>query len=579
MLQRTVPEFEQRGASTSLFVLLHAYTLSPARLCHVRKLVADNFPDADILVPPLPAGTFSLADPAVVVCDLLTKIDGRWDERQRRPDGRQYEKIVLVGHSLGALLARKLYVFACGENEKTPFEPQAGAQPRREWVGRVERIILLAGMNRGWSISHHMSLLRSVIWWLGTVLGNLILFVKRRPLLIFAIRRGAPFITQLRIQWLSMRYHAAQKGVGRATTIQLLGSVDDMVSPEDNIDLVSGRDFIYLDMPRSGHSNVIDVDHTEAGEARKKILVQALTLSKEELEKYEVQPEDSSFPTGREEVTDVVFVIHGIRDLGYWTHKIARRAKALAKGKHLVVGTETSSYGYFPMLSFLLPSRRRDKVEWLMDQYAEAKALYPRADFSFVGHSNGTYLLAKALKEYPCCYFKHVVFAGSVVRTDYEWTGFLKQGRVQKVLNYVATRDWVVAFFPKALEKLGWQDLGGAGHDGFAAPAERDEPQPYQIRYVCGGHSAALNEENWDAIATFILQGEPEKVPSRLYSSRQPEWIIFAGNIAPVLWLGILLILTGIGYLIVSNPSWAEWQKTVIFLVYLWIVVKVVTRF
>ena len=44
---------------------------------------------------------------------------------------------------------------------------------------------------------------------------------------------------------------------GKALTIQLLGSRDDMVAPEDNIDLVSGRDFIYLDVPYSGHEDVI----------------------------------------------------------------------------------------------------------------------------------------------------------------------------------------------------------------------------------------------------------------------------------------------------------------------------------
>lgn len=37
------------------------------------------------------------------------------------------------------------------------------------------------------------------------------------------------------------------------------------------------------------------------------------------------------------------------------------------------------------------------------------------------------------------------------------------------MLNYVASGDWVVAFFPKAMELLGIQDIGSAGHDGFRA--------------------------------------------------------------------------------------------------------------
>ena len=44
------------------------------------------------------------------------------------------------------------------------------------------------------------------------------------------------------------------------------------------------------------------------------------------------------------------------------------------------------------MLSFLRPGVRQEKVEWLMDRYTEAKAMYPKAKFHFVGHSHGTYL-------------------------------------------------------------------------------------------------------------------------------------------------------------------------------------------
>jgi hypothetical protein len=54
-----------------------------------------------------------------------------------------------------------------------------------------------------------------------------------------------------------------------------------------------------------------------------------------------------------------------------------------------------------------------------------------------------------------------------VVRRQYDWDRYIARGQVQEVANYVATADWVVAFFPKALQTLGIQDLGSAGHDGF----------------------------------------------------------------------------------------------------------------
>ena len=103
-----------------------------------------------------------------------------------------------------------------------------------------------------------------------------------------------------------------------------------------------------------------------------------------------------------------------------------------------------------------------------MDQYAEALAKYPNAKgrFHYIGHSNGTYLVARALKEYPCCRFKHIAFAGSVVHKKYDWTHFMSS-QVEAVANYVATTDWVVALFPKALQIMRLQDLGSAGFDGF----------------------------------------------------------------------------------------------------------------
>ena len=95
--------------------------------------------------------------------------------------------------------------------------------------------------------------------------------------------------------------------------------------------------------------------------------------------------------------------------------------------------------------------------------------------FSYVGHSNGTYLVARALKDYPAARFHRIVFAGSVVRCDYDWLQISRPipgetselPRVDKVLNFTATGDWVVALFPKGLQPIKAIDLGSAGHDGF----------------------------------------------------------------------------------------------------------------
>ena len=615
-MPKITSKFEQRGKSRDLVVLFHGFMKSVERQEPVCDVIRDikELEDADLLRPKLPTSQRSMANPAVIVQKVLQMIGKHWEERKKE-NARGYDRIYLIGHSLGSILARKVYVCACGENDEGPFEKEIEAKEPMEWAKNVERIILLAGMNRGWSISHHLSIPNAILWSLGIVLGTFLKFVRRRPPLIFTIRRGAPFITQLRIHWLLMRKKANEKKktVGGAMTIQILGSIDDIVSPEDNIDLITGKDFIYLDAPYSGHGSIIEMNddtpvpedlgkgkeqlRTIGGE-RQKVFTWALTLSKKTLEEKAVIPSDLPLFKQRRNITDVIFVIHGIRDAGYWTHKIARHVQKLThqenkdKKEKKFFATETSSYGYFPMLSFLLPNKRRAKVEWFMDQYTESLALYPDAErFSFVGHSNGTYLLAKALEEYPCCKFHHVVFAGSVVRTNYRWLDFKKNGQIQAVLNYVATADWVVALFPRTIEMLKIQDLGSAGHDGFRFVSAKQQEESLkrekdkrnndprsQFKYVRGSHSAALAEANWDAIAHFILSGDFREPPEQIKADKQSILVRTIGWVAPLVWVGILALLYWIGSGIWSLPIAAEWARTVLLLLFSTVVWKVLTK-
>lgn len=579
---------EVTDATRTLVVLLHAYTHTAASLDALKARIRglDGYrgeDEAQFLVPELPLSLLSVADPSEIVRGLMDDID-----RVLAESAGRIGRIQLVGHSYGALLARKLYVVACGETEEAPFEPAARPCAGRPWAGMVERIVLLAGMNRGWRISHHLSFGNALLWTLGVLLGNLVWLATHRKPSIFYIRKGASFITQLRIQWLMMRRQARARGVGDALCVQLLGSVDDMVSPEDNVDLISGGDFVYCDVPHSGHADVIEVaDPTPLahptpggaatrGEARFQVIARALQSAPAALLAESVIPADEPPPEANASVTDLVFVIHGIRDQGFWTHKIARRVQALAKARPqaAVVATETSSYGYFPMLSFLLPGKRRAKVEWLMDQYTEALARYPRARFSYVGHSNGTYLLARALEEYPACRFRNVVFAGSVVRSRYPWDRAIARGQVERVLNYVASADAVVAIFPKAIEMLRLQDLGSAGHDGFRGLTESGLAQ---IRYVRGGHGAALTEDNWDAIARFVLDGTVETPPEPLGVPGRSPVVTALGSIAPLVWVGIALVLVWLYREILQLP-FGEAERTLLAAGLTLVVWLVVTR-
>jgi alpha-beta hydrolase superfamily lysophospholipase len=535
------------------------------------------------VAPDLPLNMLSLSDPLGIARDLVYLIGQHIRHANKR--GEKYDEIILIGHSIGGLLARQVYIIAYQEAEQrvANVSVENGDEPGGAWAEKVTRIVLLAGMNRGWSISEHMNLRRAILMKIGAAIGQIVLSVTGKRLLIFQVRRGAPFITQLRLDWIAMEARARQRGQQFAMTIQLLGSIDDLVSPDDNLDLVSGRNFIYLDVPESGHETVIEMDETKEGKARREVLVHALSESEDRLRSTTFTPADEGLPSARENISDVIFVIHGIRDTGYWTHKIARRVQEFGEGRSKppkIYASETSTYGYFAMFPFLLPARRREKVEWLMDQFTEAKALYPNAKFSFVAHSNGTYLLAKALSDYPSCKFEHVVFAGSVVRRKYDWKLMLKQGKVKAVLNYVATTDWVVAWFPGAVEMVRLQDLGSAGHNGFNQIKSEDSgtnQQLYQRRYVPGGHGAAIQENMWSDIAYFILHGAPPARGTPALARHRSWWVVLGGWMAPVIWLAIFCILGGMS-LLIWRIHIAEWQRTLTLIGSWWLVWKIVTR-
>jgi pimeloyl-ACP methyl ester carboxylesterase len=562
----------------TLVMVLHGMSSSPARFDLVKKTIESCLKGADVKVPPLPISRISLADPLTVVAELLAQLDTYWASNA-------YDKIILVGHSAGAVLARKLYVCACGNYPDSPLEGSlmSSCAAPRPWAAAVERIILLAGMNNGWSIDYHMSLARGLMFHIGVIFGRVMHLVARRWPFIFHLRRGAPFLTQLRIQWLIMRCASAKDGSGRAPVIQLLGTVDDLVSPRDNIDLVSGRDFYFLDVAKSGHANVIEMDESLAGRIRQQALKLALSLSPDELRNVGVPVSDVNPVSQEPEIQEVVFVIHGIRDEGFWTDKIGRAVVLAGKAAGRRFARITSTYGYFGMFPFLFPWTRLQKVEWLMNQYAEAIARYPNATrFHYVGHSNGTWLLASALKQYTCCRFKHVVFAGSVVPSRYDWLARLAKSQVESVLNYAATRDWVVAYFPNLFESIPIQDLGGAGHIGFVQ-GRPNEGNVRNVEYVVGEHSAALQEENWEDIADFVVRGRwPLASSSPVHlAPKHASCVGIFGRLPILVWIGVLgmlAIFPGILIYGLKSLRWAEWLVTALMLGYFALIVYIGRR-
>lgn len=590
--------FEPGKKHDELIVFIHAYGNASQRLAAIREVTREVKPDADFFAPELPFARNRLCfvKAESIVAELMRQLE-------TLISARDYARITLVGHSFGAVLARKIAIVAHGEQAAhdgdlpAPFEAELEAyRQARPWANKIDRLILMAGMNRGWTTSSTVDWLTSLYWSVSQTFGELLLAGKPT---IFALRRGAPFLVNTRLQWLAMM-DPTYGSRPRLIVAQLLGSNDDHVSPDDNVDYAVDVNFNdkqqayhYLEVPFSGHANVVEMsgqDRTAMDTARKKrreVYLTALLSDREKLGEQSIkrdQMADSLPPPPAPDVTDVVFVVHGIRDKGFWTQKVARTIKRHA-GPAQIFESWTESYGYFAMLPFAIRSVRQRKVEWLMDRYVEARARYPRARFHYVGHSNGTYLCAQALQDYRAARFDRIVFAGSVVRKDYNWMGLIepKHGspRVKRVLNYVATGDWVVAMLPNSVQRWRRFNLGSAGHDGFLQA--RANGPVHQASYIVGGHSVGHEEANWNNIARFIVTGAAPALDEPLFDHAPSRlWRTLGALSTPIILLALGAVLGLAGWLalhIFSTPAPQALVYVALLIGYLTLLRVFVTRF
>ena len=132
----------------TLVVFLHSNTISVDSFSAVAAATNDLVPGAQLIEPFSSMGRLSLEDPIRIAREFVLQIDDQWEEYRRRY-GRDCKEIILVGYSLDALLVRKAYLLACGENFDVSVKGDNGgcfATPR-PWVRCIQRIILFAGTN------------------------------------------------------------------------------------------------------------------------------------------------------------------------------------------------------------------------------------------------------------------------------------------------------------------------------------------------------------------------------------------------------------------------------------------------
>jgi hypothetical protein len=581
--------------------------------------ILDIGPSAIVdVTPALELGLFSTAQPDDLVARLLKAVD-------RHYQSTGFDELIIVAFSAGTVLARSLLAAAYGAVCEPDGElPQ---RPAHAWAPCVTRMVLLAGVTRGWELSSATPArirfpARPLLWLLN--LGARLLHPNRKGLFIQQIKRGAPFVIESRLKLLQVELASRKRGgLTLPRTVLLLGSKDEFVSPADAMDLGPSDYCSYIEVPHSSHMSIFDVagasEHPDGHAAiRAELICSALVKGPHDLAQIEMRAEDiddyadpmdrgikclsTMSQSGRQSVTEsaagdvtdgatgtddegseqidhVVFIIHGIRDNGFWTKRVAREIKAAGRDEGVAIRAPSPSYGFFSIWDFINPWGREEATYWFLERYAEAKRLWPGAKVSFVGHSNGTFLAARALTICPMVHFERVAFAGSVVRTDYRWANELtvekgkprcRRGRVtDKVLNIVATHDVVVSMLPGAFQQMGLYPLGigGAGSAGFCCPPSGAAgPKVHNFRYVSGGHGAGVDEPMWHDLARFIVCGT---LPKHCLEGERPSdrkawqkalmlfsvWITFAVATA-VIWVVQWFMTTGLsGSLLVLGTA------------------------
>ncbi|KAJ8604653.1 hypothetical protein CTAYLR_006527 [Chrysophaeum taylorii] len=174
---------------------------------------------------------FQMEEANHFVADILYYIEKRWEEVK-------YDRIVFVGHSMGTVFIRKAYVAATGLFRKYKFEEsiydhleaRLGRDPNMtHWLPKVERIVMLSGLLRGWNLDEF-----GLNWSFVTLarLAKPIAFlIEPRPL-ISQLEYTEKFPARLRLQWIEL----PELKKDLPTVIQLLGTKDEFVAPESCID-------------------------------------------------------------------------------------------------------------------------------------------------------------------------------------------------------------------------------------------------------------------------------------------------------------------------------------------------------
>ncbi|SFM08768.1 WD40 repeat [Bradyrhizobium sp. NFR13] len=140
----------------------------------------------------------------------------------------------------------------------------------------------------------------------------------------------------------------------------------------------------------------------------------------------------------------LIVTVHGIRTYGHWQERLERLVKKDPSDRD--VEFINYKFGYFSAISFAIPFLRWWLVRRFRTDLVRLCNINPRTRIDLVGHSFGTYVIARAIATLPPdtkITINTIILSGSVLPSTFPWHEYIGS-RVVRVINDCGSKDYVL---------------------------------------------------------------------------------------------------------------------------------------
>ena len=496
-----------------------------------------------------------------------------WVDALDEQSSAKVSRVILVGHSTGGLLVKCAFLDALDRG--------------LAWACKVERIVLLSSINRGFNSKGVPLVAERGLFWCHPILEFLRIAGLRRCLVADEAQADAAFVARTRLRW-ARYWHSQRHSNGSGPeVVNVVGREDPVVldlDAREDLDLCRLR-AIHWVVPNCDHFNLIDTRFAGGTASIGPRLEVAVLVSLKDVKCHYAEDMFVEYSPRAKLPRRIVLALHGIRsNSDGWSRELKERVEA-DRFPNVIV--ETPTYGRMSALQFAWPFTRRRSVGWFFQRFLHWYSVAPDAQFTLIGHSNGTYVIKRAIDELRCAApgapvdlrvlpaslrVDRIVMMAPVLRpSEPGMSDWFRGMGADRLVVVTGDRDAIVGFLAGALSLL--SDVGTAGLNGFRGVdythfvAEGGHDAPFAAR-VSGSQAFSGNPKlRWLADVVQGIEKIPEAVGTG-FEERAPLprgqglWLCFR-----CVWWRVALVVAG-GWLLSTFPiTLSPWLLAVTLLI------------